>query len=89
MLSIVFFFMGRLSCRYNLIDNNGCCFVCSVLMFIFFKFLVEVMKMFFRIVLFGSLMVVCVNSYVFSEFEVEDMVDLMVVFVFLKNDCGY
>lgn len=51
--------------------------------------MVEKMKMFFRIMVFGSLFVFFVNSYVFSEFEVEDMVDLIVVFVFLKNDCGY
>jgi len=47
------------------------------------------MKTFFRTVLFGSLMVVCANSYALSESEAEDMADLTAVFVFLKNDCGY
>lgn len=51
--------------------------------------LVFVMK---RIILVMLLFILCgflFVSFVLSEFEVEDFVDLIVVFVYLKNDCGY
>lgn len=51
--------------------------------------MVEAMKTFFKPVLFGSLMALCVNSYALTESEAEDMADLTAVFVYLKNDCGY
>ncbi len=40
---------------------------------------------FFRTMLFGSLLALSANSYALSESEAEDMADLTAVFVFLKK----
>ena len=60
-----------------------------MLTFNFRDVLVRRMKMFFRTVVFTSLLAMSANSYALSESEAEDMADLTAVFVFLKNDCGY
>lgn len=70
-------------------NNKSRRYVRSMLTLTFPDAVVETMKMFFRPVLFGSLMALCANSYALTESEAEDMADLTAVFVYLKNDCGY